>query len=177
MENYLVWQRLAQPIFYEGVEPDSIKKDERGMTDRMCLGMIRRIVDESVHNHIAKETIVYGTWMTLKETYEYPSADNKVMAIWKFVYLECTDGTPRANNLNEIKGMINLLNKMNTSLSDEIYVVLFFDTLSDSWVALSTALNNTSTNKTLTVKSVTAALLEEEVRQEMHDCHSQMQNL
>lgn len=40
------------------------------MIARMCLGVIKRFVDDSIHHHIAAKTTAYRAWITLKETYE-----------------------------------------------------------------------------------------------------------
>ena len=163
MEDYLFYIKLWEPIFYKGVCPEKFKDEQWAIHDRTCLGVIRRFVDETVLNHILEETTTWGAWTTLKETYGNPSANNKVMAIRKFVHLKYKDGTSMATHLNEVKGIINLLNSMKVGLSYEHYALLILASLPDSWASLSSALSNSSSGGTISVKSVTAALLEEEV--------------
>lgn len=63
-------------------------------------------------------------------------------------------------HLNEIKGIVNLLNQMNSGLNDEQHALLIPVSLSDSWATVSSSLGSSTTNGKLTVKSVTTVLLD-----------------
>lgn len=130
----------------------------------MCLGMIRIFVVDFVHHHIATETTAYGIWITLKETYKNSSPINKVLALGRSMYFKYTDDSLMLVHYNRIKGIINLLNNMNTSLTDELHTLLDLVCLPDSWVPILSSLRNSTTKNKLTVKSVTTALLKEEVK-------------
>jgi hypothetical protein len=161
MEDHLVYKDLYEPIHYKGVMPVGKDKGEWAITDRKCLAVIRKHVDPCVHNHIAKETSAYAAWMILKDTFECPSSNNKVMLLKRFIAMKYEDGTSMANHLNDIKGVINQLNEMDTGLSDELHAALILTTLPDSWANTSTALSNSK--EKLSVQTVSASLLEEEI--------------
>jgi hypothetical protein len=162
IEDHLCCKDLDGPIIHEGVMPTGEKADDWKRVDRKCLATIRKYVDPSVRNHISEETTAYEAWKTLKETYESPSSNNKVLLLRKFVFMKYVEGTSMATHLNELKGIINQLNQMKFGLSDEAYAVLILITLPDSWAGVSTALSNQKGN--LTVSLVTTSLLEEEIR-------------
>ena len=69
-----------------------------------------------------------------------------------------------ATHLNEVKGIITLLNQMETGLSDELCALLILVTLPEPWATTTSSLSNSNMTGKLTVKMVTATLLEEEVR-------------
>lgn len=87
------------------------------------------------------------------------------MASRRFVYVKYTDGTPMVTHLNEINSIMDLLNQMNKCLSDELHTPPILVTLPDSWVPVSLSFSNSTTNRKLTIKSMTPKLLEEVRRQ------------
>jgi hypothetical protein len=175
MEDHLCCKDLEGPIFHEGVMPADKKADEWKIIDRKCLAVIRKHVEPSVRNHITESTTAFEAWKKLKDTYESPSSNNKVLLFRKFVYMRYEEGTPMADHLNEIKGIINQLNQMKFGVSDEAFAVLILLTLPKSWAGVSTALSNQK--ESLSVDSVTVALLEEEIMRKQADVTSNSENV
>jgi hypothetical protein len=161
MEDHLCCKDLEGPIFHQGVKPAGKDAEEWKITDRKCLAVIRKHVEPTVRNHITELTTAFEAWKKLKDTYESPSSNNKVLLFRKFVYMKYEEGTPMADHLNEIKGIINQLNQMKFGVSDEACAVLILLTLPKSWAGVSTALSNQK--EPLSVDSVTVSLLEEEI--------------
>jgi len=89
---------------------------------------------------------------------------NKALLLRQLVKLQYNDGQNMIEHLNNFKGLINQLIKIEIKLDDELPAVLLLNSLPKSWNTLVATLSNSGPAGKLTMDTVTGSLLNEEVR-------------
>ena len=78
--------------------------------------------------------------------------------------MEYKDGQSMIEHLNNFKGFVNQLSKIDMKLDDEIQAILLLTSLPESWDALVVTLSNSTPDGKLTMDTVCDSLLNEEAR-------------
>lgn len=164
MEDLLYVKDLAEPIEDKGVMPASYKEADWRKLDRKACGFIRQWVGDSVIHHVEEEATAHGVWSKLDSLYANKTAGNKVQLMRRLYNLKYTNGNPITAHLNEFQNILIQLKNMQITFGDEVQALLVMGSLPDSWETLCVSLSNSAPNRTLTMASVTSALLGEEIR-------------
>uniref|UniRef100_A0A0D3BX80 CCHC-type domain-containing protein n=1 Tax=Brassica oleracea var. oleracea TaxID=109376 RepID=A0A0D3BX80_BRAOL len=89
---------------------------------------------------------------------------NKALLVRRLVKLEYKDGQRMMEHLNNFKGIVNQLNKVDMKVDDEMEALLLLSSLPETWDTLVVTLSNSTPEGKLTMDTVTDSLLNEEVR-------------
>uniref|UniRef100_A0A0D3BDU4 Retrovirus-related Pol polyprotein from transposon TNT 1-94-like beta-barrel domain-containing protein n=1 Tax=Brassica oleracea var. oleracea TaxID=109376 RepID=A0A0D3BDU4_BRAOL len=89
---------------------------------------------------------------------------NKALLVRRLVKLEYKDGQSMMEHLNNFKGIVNQLNKVDLKVEDEMQALLRLSSLPESWDTLVVTLSNSAPEGNLTMDTVTDSLQNEEVR-------------
>ena len=89
---------------------------------------------------------------------------NKALLVRRLVKLDYKDGQGMIEYLNNFKGLVNQLTKVEMKIDDELQALLLLSSLPESWDTLVVTLSNSSLEGKLTMDIVADSLLNEEAR-------------
>ncbi|VFQ65265.1 unnamed protein product [Cuscuta campestris] len=89
---------------------------------------------------------------------------NKANLVRRLVKLEYKDGQSMIEHLNNFKGLVNQLTKVDMKIDDELQSLLLLSSLPESWDKLVVTLSNSTPEGKLTMDTVSDSLLGEEAR-------------
>uniref|UniRef100_A0A0D3CIC1 CCHC-type domain-containing protein n=1 Tax=Brassica oleracea var. oleracea TaxID=109376 RepID=A0A0D3CIC1_BRAOL len=142
MEDHLYCKDLHEPIIMKD-KPEG--KDDKAweILNRKSVAIIRKYVDRSL--------------------FEHKTPRNKTFLVRRLVKLEYKDDQSMMEHLNNFKGIVNQLNKVDMKVEDKMQALLLLSSLLESWVTLVVTLSNSASEGKLTMDTVTDILLNEEV--------------
>uniref|UniRef100_A0A0D2ZWM9 Uncharacterized protein n=1 Tax=Brassica oleracea var. oleracea TaxID=109376 RepID=A0A0D2ZWM9_BRAOL len=103
-------------------------------------------------------------WEILNRKAVAKTPRNKALLVRRLVKLEYKDGQSMMEHLNNFKGIVNQLNKVDMKVEDKMKALLLLSSLQESWDTLVVTLCNSAPEGKLTINTVTDSLLNEEVR-------------
>ncbi|KAL4325786.1 hypothetical protein GQ457_11G029520 [Hibiscus cannabinus] len=98
---------------------------------------------------------------------------NKANLGRRLVKLEYNDGQSMIEHLNNFKGLVNQLSKIEMKIDDELQALLLLSSLPESWDTLVVTLSNSAPDGMLTTDTVSDSLMNEEARRKEQDLPSQ----
>ena len=106
----------------------------------------------------------YELWTKLESLIQKKTSHNKALLVRRLVKLQYSDGLNVIEHLNNFKGLINQLVKIEIKLDDKLQALLLLSSLLNSWDTLVVTLSNFAPAGKLTIDTVKDSLLNEEVR-------------
>ena len=100
----------------------------------------------------------------LADTYEKPSASNKVHLMRRQFNLKMVDSTRVADHVNDFNGIISQLSSVEINFDDEIMALILLSSLPESWSATVTAVSSSSRNQTMKLADIRGLILIEDIR-------------
>lgn len=164
MEDHLIIRDLWDPVLGDAAKPEGKSDAEWERMHRKTVGQIRAWIDQSVFNHVSKETRADVLWKKLEAMYERKHGLNKASLLKKITRLRYKEGSSMSEHLNDFQGLINHCATLKLNLDDEVQALLLFSSLPDSWETLFVTISNSTPNGVLTLDMVKEALLNEETR-------------
>ena len=163
MEDHLYCKDLHEPIIMKD-KPEG--KDDKAweILNRKAVAVIRKYVDRSLFEHVSTYTNAFELWTKLESMIQKKTPRNKALFVRRLVKLEYKDGQSMIEHLNNFKGIVNQLNKVDMKVEDEMQALLLLSSLPESWDTLVVTLSNSAPEGKLTMDTVTDSLLNEEVR-------------
>ena len=163
MEDHLYCKDLHEPIIYKDkVEGKSDAQWE--LLNRKAVAMIRKYIDKTLFEHVSTYTNAYELWTKLESMIQKKTPRNKANLVRRLVKLEYKDGHSMIEHLNNFKGLINQLTKIEMKIDDELQALLLLSSLLESWDTLVVTLSNSAPEGKLTMDTVSDSLLGEEAR-------------
>jgi hypothetical protein len=84
-------------------------------------------------NHIIDETHACTLWKILEELYSCKEGTNKMLLIKKLMHLRYKEGSPIADHVKEVHGIINKQSSMGITFEDEVRALPLLGSLPDTW--------------------------------------------
>lgn len=163
MEDHLYCKDLHEPIIYKDkVEGKSDAQWE--LLNRKVVAMIRKYIDKTLFEHVSTYTNAYELWTKLESMIQKKTPRNKANLVRRLVKLEYKDGHSMIEHLNNFKGLVNQLTKIEMKIDDELQALLLLSSLPESWDTLVVTLSNSAPEGKLTMDTVSDSLLGEEAR-------------
>ena len=100
----------------------------------------------------------------LADTYEKPSASNKVHLMCRLFNLKMVDSTRLADHVNDFNGIISQLSSVEINFDDEIMALILLSSLPQSWSATVTAVSSSSRNQTMKLADIRGLILTEDIQ-------------
>ena len=168
MEDHLYCKDLHEPIIYKNkVEGKSDAQWE--LLNRKAVAMIRKYIDKTLFEHVSTYTNAYELWTKLESMIQKKTPRNKANLVRRLVKLEYKDGHSMIEHLNNFKGLVNQLTKIDMKIDDELQALLLLSSLPESWDTLVVTLSNSALEGKLTMDTVSDSLLGEEARRMERD--------
>ena len=111
--SYSLWKSMIKDLLNckdlnDPIEGDNVKSSDMSNVDwkklkKKTLGAIRRWVDISLYNHVAKETYPHTLWKKLENMYETKNTQAKIFLIRKLMNLKLREGQSIVEHLNDFK--------------------------------------------------------------------------
>ncbi|CAH9134061.1 unnamed protein product, partial [Cuscuta epithymum] len=135
MEDHLYCKDLHEPIIYkEKVEGKSDAQWE--LLNRKAVAMIRKYIDKSLFEHVSTYTNAYELWTKLESMIQKKTPRNKANLVRRLVKLEYKDGHSMIEHLNNFKGLVNQLTKIEMKIDDDLQALLLLSSFPESWDTL-----------------------------------------
>ena len=162
VEDYLYQKSLYQPL--TGAKPEAMSAADWAVLDRKALGFIRLTLAKNVAFNVKNVTSTVDIMKVLADTYEKPSASNKVHLMRRLFNLKMVDGTRVADHVNEFNGIISQLSSVEINLEDEVLALILLSSLPESWSATVTAVSSSSGTKKMKLADIRGLILTEDIR-------------
>ncbi|KAK8627957.1 hypothetical protein V6N13_063672 [Hibiscus sabdariffa] len=172
MEDHLYCKDLYEPITFQTMPEGKIER-EWELLNRKAVAMIRKYIDKSLFEHVSTYTNAYELWSKLESMIQKKTPRNKAHLVRRLVKLEYNDGQSMIEHLNNFKGLVNQLSKIEMKIDDELQALLLLSSLQESWDTLVVTLSNSAPDGTLTTDTISDSLMNEEARRKERDLPSQ----
>ncbi|KAL4379562.1 hypothetical protein GQ457_02G035640 [Hibiscus cannabinus] len=143
------------------------------LLNRKAVAMIRKYIDKSLFEHVSTCTNAYELWSKLESMIQKKTPRNKAHLVRLLVKLEYNDGQSMIEHLNNFKGFVNQLSKIEMKIDDELQALLLLSSLPESWDTLVVTLSNSAPDGMLTTDTVSDSLMNEEARRKERGLPSQ----
>ncbi|ESQ46503.1 hypothetical protein EUTSA_v10000595mg, partial [Eutrema salsugineum] len=163
MEDHLYCKDLHEPIIMKD-KPEGKDDKTWEVLNRKAVAVIRKYIDRSLFEHVSTYTNAFELWTKLESMIQKKTPRNKALLARRLVKLEYKDGQSMMEHLNNFKGIVNQLNKVDMKVEDEMQALLLLSSLPESWDTLVVTLSNSAPEGKLTMDTVSDSLLNEEVR-------------
>lgn len=168
MEDHLYCKDLHEPIIYK--DKVAGKSDAQWeLLNRKAVAMIRKYIDKTLFEHVSTYTNAYELWTKLESMIQKKTPRNKANLVRRLVKLEYKDGHSMIEHLNNFKGLVNQLTKIDMKIDDELQALLLLSSLPESWDTLVVTLSNSAPEGKLTMDTVSDNILGEEARRMERD--------
>ncbi|CAA7026607.1 unnamed protein product [Microthlaspi erraticum] len=163
MEDHFYCKDLHEPII---TKDKPAGKDDKAweILNRKAVAVIRKYIDRSLFEHVSTYTNAYELWTKLESMIQKKTPRNKALLVRRLVKLEYKDGQSMMEHLNNFKGVVNQLSKVDMKIEDEMQALLLLSSLPESWDTLVVTLSNSAPEEKLTMDTVSDSLLNEETR-------------
>ncbi|KAL5141793.1 Retrovirus-related Pol polyprotein from transposon TNT 1-94 [Glycine soja] len=146
-------------------EKAQVKSDAQWeLLNRKAVAMIRKYIDKTLFEHVSTYSNVYELWTKLESMIQKKTPRNKANLVRQLVKLEYKDGHSMIEHLNNFKGLVNQLTKIEMKIDDELQALLLLSSLLESWDTLVVTLSNSAPEGKLTMDTVSDSPLGEEAR-------------
>ncbi|KAK8694888.1 hypothetical protein V6N13_072432 [Hibiscus sabdariffa] len=152
--------------------PEGKIEREWELLNRKAVAMIFMYIDISLFEHVSTYTNAYELWSKL-ESMIHKTPPHKAHLLRRLVKLEYNDGQSMIEHLNNFKGVVNQLSKIEMKIDDELQALLLLSSLPESWDTLVVTLSNLALDGKLTTYIVSNSLMNEESRRKERDFPSQ----
>ncbi|KAL4383727.1 hypothetical protein GQ457_15G024680 [Hibiscus cannabinus] len=143
MEDHLYCKDLYEPITFQTMPEGKIEK-EWELLNRKAVAMIRKYIDKSLFEHVSTYTNAYELWSKLESMIQKKTPRNKAHLVRRLVKLEYNDGQSMIEHLNNFKGLVNQLSKIEMKIDEELQALLLLSSLLESWDTLVVTLSNSA---------------------------------
>ena len=126
--------------------------------------MIRKYIDKTLFEHVSNYTNAFELWIKLEPMIQKKSPRNMALLARRLVKMEYKDGQSMIEHLNNFKGLVNQLSKVDMELDDKLQAILLLTSRLESWDTLVVTLSNSAPDEKLTMDTVCDSLLNEEAR-------------
>ena len=144
MEDYLYQKKLYQPLTC--IKPEAMSATHWVVLDRKALGFVRLTLTKNVDFNVKKVTSTSDIMKVLADTYEKPSASNKVHLMRCLFNLKMVNGTRVSDHINGFNGIISQLSFVEINFDDEILALILLSSLLESRNATMMAVSSSSRN-------------------------------
>lgn len=163
MKDHLYCRDLYEPIT-DSKKPEGKSEREWELLNRKAVAMIRKYIDRSLFEHVSTYTNAFELWTKLESMIQKKTPRNKAFLVRRLVKLEYKDGDNMIEHLNNFKGLVNQLNKIEMKVEDELQALLLLSSLPESWDTLVVTLSNSAPEGRLSMDMVADSVLNEEAR-------------
>ncbi|KAK8690513.1 hypothetical protein V6N13_074045 [Hibiscus sabdariffa] len=172
MEDHLYCKDMYEPITFQTMPEGKVER-EWELLNRKAVAMIRKYIDKSLFEHVSTYTNAFELWSKLESMIQKKTPRNKAHLVRRLVKLEYNDGQSMIEHLNNFKGLVNQLSKIEMKIDDELQALLLLSSLPESWDTLVVTLSNSAPDGMLTTDTVSDSLMNEEARRKERDLPSQ----
>ncbi|KAE8658916.1 hypothetical protein F3Y22_tig00116965pilonHSYRG00268 [Hibiscus syriacus] len=135
MEDHMYYKYLYEFIIYKDkVEGKSDAQWE--LLNRKVVTMIRKYIDKTLFEHVSTYTNAYELWTKLEFMIQKKTPRNKANLVRRLVKFEYKDGQSMIEHLNNFKGLVNQLTKIEIKIDDELQALLLLSSLPKIWDTL-----------------------------------------
>ncbi|KAL4281928.1 hypothetical protein GQ457_03G023330 [Hibiscus cannabinus] len=131
MEDHLYCKDLYEPITFQTMPEGKIER-EWELLNRKAVAMICKYIDKSLFEHVSTYTNAYELWSKLESMIQKKTPRNKAHLVRHLVKLEYNDGQSMIEHLNNSKGLVNQLSKIEMKIDDELRALLLLSSLRES---------------------------------------------
>lgn len=176
MEDLLYVKRWHLPVFDDD-KPANMTDVDWALEHKVVCGFIRQFVDDTVLNHISKESHARTLWNKLESLYARKISNNKMYLIKQFMSLKYKNGQSMSDHLNEFQGVIDQLSAMNVKFEDELQGLWLLGTLPNSWETFRMSLSNSTPDGIVTMEFAKSGVLNVEMRRKSQGSSSHSEAL
>ena len=144
VEDYLYKKNLYQPLTI--VKPETMSPADWDVLDIKAMGFIHLTLTENMAFNVKNVTSTMDIMKVLVDTYEKPSASNKVHLMRHLFNLKMVDGTRVTDHVNEFNGIISQLSSVEINFDDKILALILLSSLAESWSTTVTIVSSSSEN-------------------------------
>ena len=165
VKDYLYQKNLYQPLI--GLKPEPMSATDWALLDRKALGFVRLTLTKNMAFIVKNVTSTVDIMKVLANTYEKPSASNKVLLMRCLFNLKMVDSIRVADHVNDFNGIISQLSSVEINFDDEIMALILLSSLPESWSATVTTMSSSSGNQTMKLADIRGLILTEDIRQKI----------
>ena len=162
VEDYLYQKNLYQPL--TGLNPEAMSATDWALLDKKALGFVRLTLTKNMAFNVKNVTSTLDIMKVFANTYEKPSASNKVHLMRCLFNLKMVDSTRVADHVDDFNGIISQLSSVEINFDDEIMALILLSSLRESWSATVTAVSSSFGNQTMKLVDIRGLILTEDIR-------------
>ncbi|KAK8690455.1 hypothetical protein V6N13_073988 [Hibiscus sabdariffa] len=153
--------------------PEGKIKREWELLNRKAVAMIRKYIDRSLFEYVLTYTNAYELWSKLESMIHKKTPRNKAHLVRRLVKLEYNDSQSMIEHLNNFKGPVNQLSKIEMKIDDKLQDLLLLSPLPEIWDTFVVTLSNSTLDGKLIIDIISDSLMNKEARRKERDLSSQ----